>query len=299
MGGIDTKKVGSFITSTQSVKAYFNEIRGTAKRETPEERKKRERSLFKRMKDGDQKAREELIKENLLFVASVAKKYAHNDKDHFLDLIEEGNIGLMTAIEHFDVNMNNTLCSYAVHYIARNIREYMESEKMIYQTNHAKIKDVIDKIRNKFVQTEEREPTTSELLDLINGQTDANILNESDLYTLSVDSIDSGFENDTDNIERDVELLFNNMYCHHNDYEKDIAEESNRDMVEKLIFILQPMERDLIKLYFGVGCLKEHTYYELSEITGYTSERIRQIIDQSIELMKVYYETYGLERKVI
>jgi len=289
--GIDVKKVGNFITNTPIIKSYFNEIRNTNKGGTPEERIKRERSLFERIKKGDNSAREELIKDNLLFVASVAKKFANNDKEHLLDLINEGNIGMIEAIDKFDPDFGVIFCSYASHYIARNIREYLMRENLVKQTNFPKIKDIINRIKNEFIQREEREPTTTELLELINEQSDANIIEESDLYTLVIDSLDSKEEYEGEESVSNTEIEFNKRYCEENDVHSYIQTEQNDKLVSELMCVLNPIERYIVQLYYGIDCIKEHTYYEISQISGYSAERIRQILEEAKLVMRLYYQS--------
>jgi RNA polymerase primary sigma factor len=280
---LDVKKVGKFIENSPIIDKYYTDIR-----KYKQMSKECEKEVFTRLKNGDEKAREEIIKSNLKFVVSVAKKYVRRDED-LLDYINEGNIGLMEAIENFDPEKGFKFITFAVHYIEKRINEYKIDQPIVAKTNLHKTIYLLNKIKSDFLQKELREPTPSEIIDILRTEHETQIFNERDVYNLNVTSLDVLEEDssDTDNFQF-INEFHNRYYCE-NDIEKAIEKEYNIDNIEKLFHILKPIEKYIIKLHFGIGAYKTHTIIEIAEQTGYVPERIRQIIESSIELMRAYY----------
>jgi RNA polymerase primary sigma factor len=279
---LDVKRVGKFIENSQIMDAYYNDIR-----KYPQMSRATEIEVFNRLKNGDEKAREEIINANLRFVVSVAKKYVRKDED-LPDFINEGNIGLMEAIEKFDLERDVKFITFAVHYIEKKICEYQLDQPMIYQTNLNKTVYLLSKIKAKFLQQEMREPTSQEIIEILRNEYETEIFDEKDVYNLTIDSLDMNIDDDVDGFQINNE--FDKKYYLNNYIESEIDKQYNKDYINKLMFILTNIERDIIKLYFGIGIDKDYTISEISNITGYVPERIRQIVESSILLMKSYYD---------
>jgi RNA polymerase primary sigma factor len=280
---LDVKKVGKFVENSPIIEKYYTDIR-----KYKQMSKEYEREVFARLKNGDEKAREEIIKSNLKFVVSVAKKYVQKDED-LPDFINEGNIGLMEAIENFDPEKGFKFITFAVHYIEKRINEYRINQPIITKTNLHKTIYLLNRVKNEFIQREFREPTPSEIINILRTKYNIDLINEKDVYSLNITSLDI-LEEDSSNPDSFQFINeFNNRHFCNNDIEKAIEKEYNIDNVEKLFHILKPIEQNIIRLHFGIGVYKSHTIIEIAEQTGYVPERIRQIIESSIELMRAYY----------
>ncbi len=114
-----------------SLSAYLQEIG-----RTPLLTKEQELRLLKRSENGDVAARRELITRNLRLVVSVAKKYYYNDPEQFLDLIQEGNLGLIKGIEKFKTSFGTRVSTYATWYIRQRIGRYVKANRLIAVPEH-------------------------------------------------------------------------------------------------------------------------------------------------------------------
>jgi len=282
---LDVKRVGKFVENSPIIDAYYADIR-----KYKQMSREYEIEVFNRLKNGDESVRDEIIKSNLRFVVSVAKKYIRKDED-LLDFINEGNIGLMEAIDNFDLEKGVKFITFAVHYIEKRIREYQIDQPLITQTNLHKTVYLLTKIKNEFLQRELREPTPDEIIHILRTKYDVEIFNEKDVYNLSVSSIDMDDDDSADTFTENYQINneFDTRYHYNNDFEKAIDREYNIDNIEKLLCILNKVEENIIRLHFGIGCYKAHTIIEIAEQTKYVPERIRQIIENSLELMREYY----------
>jgi len=296
---LDVKKVPTFISPDEIMNAYYKDIR--LKKYDPCTAEE-ERELIIRSKAGDSKATNELIQKNLRFVVSVARKYGN--QDNLADLIQEGNIGLIEAIERFDLNFNNKLISFAVDYIRRAITNFLMDGDMVQKSNLSKTAYTVNKIRENFIQKEQREPTLEEIKEILLSEYDIEILDNRDLYDLRIDSIsnvDDRGDNEGEFEERCDE--FNKKYYHTNDIEESIDFEFNHELLKDIMCVLDiedpktglpivPYGREFIILHYGLGYSEPMTIFEIAECTGYSSERVRQILNDALILMQEYYKNY-------
>ena len=142
------------------------------------------------------KLRDFIINSNLRFVISIARVYATNN--NILDIINEGNIGLIEAVDTFDVTMGNRFQTHAVYLIRQKINLFKQNDGlMIRKNNESKTYHIKSNMTNKFIQEFQREPTTEELKDYINEHyPNAKIKDSSDVLDVKVSSIDEPVDND-------------------------------------------------------------------------------------------------------
>ena len=264
------------------VKMYLQEI-GTSKILSIEE----EKALGKRIVEGDETAKKELIENNLKLVVSVAKRYINNKSQlTLLDLIQEGNIGLIRAVEKYDYTLGYKFSTYATWWIRQSItRAIADNGRTIRIPVHMVegIRKMV-KIENEFALKEGREPTTKELADILGISENAVLerktslnpivyLNEligEDQDTELLSSIEDPERFDLDYIERDNYSSFSNIVF------------NNSNLTER--------EKEVISLRFGfMG--KRYTLEEIGEMFGLTRERIRQIEAKALRKL-------GHDRKV-
>jgi RNA polymerase primary sigma factor len=235
--------------------------------------------LAGQIKRGNKRAREQMIKANLRLVVKIA-----NDFSTFglplLDLISEGNIGLMKAVERFDPKKGGKLSTYASWWIKQSIKRALANQsKTIRLPVH--LVDKIGKIRRVAARmTEElgREPTSEELADEL-GLAVAKV---SHLKNVAVRpaSLDA-------RINADDETPFGDLVSDEKaeDPFAALRDKDLRDEIVELLDVLDVRERRIIAYRFGLGGGRERTLEEVGKKFGVTRERIRQL--QNIALLKM------------
>ena len=242
---------------------------------TPEQEVK----LAHQIKRGDQQAGAEMVRANLRLVVKIARDYA-NFGLPLLDLISEGNIGLMKAVERFDPKKGGKLSTYAAWWIKQSIRRALASQaKTIRLPVH--LIDKIGKMRRVSSQMMEelgREPTDDELADEIGlSSSKVTALKSAALRPASLDQpIQDGESFQFGDIVGDEES--DNPFETLRD--KDMLEE-----VEELLHMLDDRERMIINSRFGLDGQEPKTLGVIGETFGVTRERIRQL--QNVALLKL------------
>ena len=256
------------------IKIYLREIGKTALL-TPQE----EIELADRIKKGDKKARAHMIKANLRLVVKIAQDYANYGLP-LLDLISEGNIGLMKAVERFDPNKGGKLSTYAAWWIKQSIKRALANQsKTIRLPVH--MVDKISKMRRvAMVLSEElgRDPTDDELSEEIG--IDRGKLAQLKAASLRPASLDAPISEDDNtefgeivgdaNAQTPFELL---------------SHKNMHGQLDTLLEVLDHRERKIIDARFGLDGQKPKTLEEVGQEFGVTRERIRQL--QNIALKKL------------
>ena len=257
------------------VRMYLKEI-GQIKLLSPEE----EVDLAQRVSEGDQAAKNKLTEANLRLVVSIAKKYSGRGL-HILDLIQEGNTGLIRAVDKFDWTKGNKFSTYATWWIRQAItRAIADQARTIRVPVH--MVEVINKAtrcNRKLVQELGREPTVEEIAAELNLPVEKIIeANRTAADTLSLDT-PVGDEEDT-SIGSFVE----------DERTPGPADAtSNALLAEALKEILDTLterEADVLKMRFGMYDGRTHTLEEVGQIFGVTRERIRQIENKAIRKLR-------------
>ena len=257
------------------VRMYLKEI-GQVKLLSAEE----EVDLAKRVAEGDQKAKNKLTEANLRLVVSIAKKYSGRGL-HILDLIQEGNTGLIRAVDKFDWTKGNKFSTYATWWIRQAItRAIADQARTIRVPVH--MVEVINKAtrcNRKLVQELGREPTVEEIAKELNLPVEKIIeANRTAADTLSLDT-PVGDEEDT-SIGSFVE----------DERTPGPADAtSNALLAEALKEILDTLterEADVLRMRFGMADGRTHTLEEVGQIFGVTRERIRQIENKAIRKLR-------------
>lgn len=242
---------------------------------TPEEEVK----LARKIKRGDANARAHMVRANLRLVVKIARDYQGLGLP-LLDLISEGNIGLMKAVERFDPKKGGKLSTYAAWWIKQSIKRALANQsKTIRLPVH--LVDKISKIRRVAVQMSEelgREPTDDELAEEI-GMSSAKVaaLKTAAIRPASLDApIGDDDSTEFGEIVGDAEAQ---------DPFELLRDKDLRDEVGDLLDVLDERERKIINSRFGLDGQKPKTLEEVGEKFGVTRERIRQL--QNIALTKM------------
>jgi RNA polymerase primary sigma factor len=271
-------KISKSITNreSQSIEKYLQEI-GKVELLTPDE----EVELAKRIKQGDQEALEKLTRANLRFVVSVAKQYQNNSLS-LNDLINEGNLGLVKAAQRFDETRGFKFISYAVWWIRQSIIQALAEQSRLVRLPLNKVGSLskINKAFSELEQKYEREPSPDELSQLL------DISPEDIESTMQVSSrhvsVDAPFSDGESGSLMDV---LENKQADSADEYMDF-QDSLRIECERTLATLTERERDVIKLFFGIGVPHAMTLQDIGEHLGLTRERVRQIKDKAINKLR-------------
>ena len=255
----------SVTARTQTVDEYLRDIS-----KLPMVSLDEETELAERINAGDDEAFKRLVEANLRFVVSVAKQYQGRGLD-FLDIINEGNIGLMKAALKFDPTRGFKFISYAVWWIRQQIYQAISDKGRIIRLplNQVSALSKIGRARTDFLQENEREPTDeelSELLDITPEKLAESALN--DIKGLSLD-----FPLGEDQTESLIDILPNNDSP---SADRELDKESLRVDLDAVMAVLNERERRVITLNFGLGC-PALSLDEIGEDMNLTRERVRQV----------------------
>jgi len=236
--------------------------------------------LAKRIKQGDQRALEKMVRANLRFVVSVSKQY-QNQGLSLPDLINEGNLGLIKAAGRFDETRGFKFISYAVWWIRQSILQALAEQSRIVRLPLNQVGS-LNKINKTFSQLEqefERAPSMDEIADKL--ELTRNKVKETMKVGGRHVSMDAPFKEGEDHGLIDV--LPNNDVP---ETDNDLVRESLRMEIERSLKSLSERERDVIMLYYGIGAKHEHTLDEIGDKFDLTRERVRQLKEKAIRRLR-------------
>ena len=257
-----------------AIKLYLREI-GQVKLLSQQE----EIELASRIRRGDKKAREQMIKANLRLVVKIAHDY-ENFGLPLLDLISEGNIGLMKAVERFDPAKGGKLSTYGSWWIKQSIKRALANQsKTIRLPVH--LVDKISRMRRTALKLQEvfgREPTDEELAD----EMGLSVSRVAQMRTAAIRpaSLDAPIGDDDSNSFAEVvqDEAANTPYEH-------LEEKTVTGMLQEMVKTLDERESTILRYRFGLDGGSEKTLEEVGAKFGVTRERVRQI--QNIALIKL------------
>ena len=272
---VDTVDLAAEYNLDDPVRMYLKEI-GQVKLLSADE----EVELAKRVASGDKAAKDKLTEANLRLVVSIAKKYSGRGL-HILDLIQEGNTGLIRAVDKFDWTKGNKFSTYATWWIRQAItRAIADQARTIRVPVH--MVEVINKAtrcNRKLVQELGREPTMEEIAKELNLPVEKIIeANRTAADTLSLDT-PVGDEEDTtigsfvedDNTPGPADATSNALLA---------------EALSEILGTLTDREADVLRMRFGMYDGRTHTLEEVGQIFGVTRERIRQIENKAIRKLR-------------
>jgi len=259
-------KINPSVTArTQTVENYLRDL-GKLEMVTPEE----ETELAVRIQAGDDAAFKRLVEANLRFVVSVAKQYQNRGLD-LLDLVNEGNIGLMKAALKFDPTRGFKFISYAVWWIRQQILQALSDQGRLIRLplNQVGILNKIGRARAEFLQDNEREPSDAELAALV--EISPEKLGEAVLGDVKEWSLDNPLGEDQSETLIDILPDGDSPSA-----DGELDKESLCKDIEMVMRVLNERERRVLSLSFGLGG-QAMTLEEISEDMDLTRERVRQL----------------------
>ena len=257
------------------VKAYLNSI-SNHRRLTAEE----EKELSMKALSGNQEAIDTLVQCNLLLVVSIAKKY-HGCGLPLLDLIQEGNIGLMTAARKYDGTKGFRFSTYATFWIRQAISRALsdQSRTIRIPVNMVELLSKVKKATAELTQKNGKQPTDREIAKYLDIELD-KVQTVMDLAQAST-SLDTPVDEDGETSMGD--LIADNGAK--NPF-TDMVKEANAQIIATVLDTLSPREAEVLRLRFGINTKKAMTLEEVGQQLGVTREWIRQIENKAIRKLR-------------
>jgi len=258
---------------------YLREI-GQVKLLTPQE----EIALARRIKKGDEAAREHMIKANLRLVVKIARDYEGNGLP-LLDLINEGNIGLMKGVERFDPTKGAKLSTYASWWIKQAIKRALSNQsKTIRLPDH--VVDKLAHIRRAEVKLRElldREPTDEEVAQHMGlDARRVQIYRQASKAPVSLDAPVAADESDSiSEVVADPNAAA--------PFER-LIQETDNELVREVLAVLSDREKAILAMRFGLNDDTQRTLEEIGKVFGVTRERIRQIEGEALKKLRAKME---------
>ena len=239
-----------------------------------------EKELGLKIADGDKKAVDKLVSHNLRLVVSIAKRY-RGCGIPLLDLIQEGNIGLMKAAEKFDLNKGCRFNTHATWWVRQTINRSLadKSRTIRIPSNVSELVNKIKKVSAPMIQKLNRFPTSEEL--------SAELGIEIDKIETALDMSQAVASLDVP-VSEDEETNMGDLIAdpHLENPIKKLTEECNKEIVESVLSTLTKREADVLRRRFGIETGEPQTLEEIGQSYGVTRERIRQIETKAMRKMR-------------
>jgi len=283
---IKMKKVSNFSNPANNEVLQADSVLSNYLREIaqyPNLSAKEERAIAKRAKDGDIAAKQQLIQANLKLVITIAKKAIHTSNLPLVDLIQEGNLGLMIAADKFNYKLGYKFATYASWWIKQSMFKAISEQShcmkipvYIQETlsKFSKIKSEMEKNGNEQVKTEDVAKKMNISADKIDTFLSA--------YTKTI-SIESGLEK-ADGKELNVADI---LADEKSSVSEKIEFEGLKTDIEMVVSTLKDREQEVVKMRYGLGDTARHTLEEIGNIYGVTKECIRQTELRALKKMKL------------
>jgi RNA polymerase primary sigma factor len=281
--GMRQLKISRQVTGRDSfsIEKYLQEI-GKFHVLAPEE----EVELARRARDGDEEARETLVMSNLRFVVSVAKQY-QNQGLNLEDLINEGNMGLIKAVENFDETRGFKLISYAVWWIRQSIVQSISEHARLIRLPSNKISGMnrVNRCYFRLEQKFQREPTVEEIAEMLDMSPEEVKESLKIAITSRPLSMDAPLTSNEDSMNMyDVFVPGEDSVP---EAEREMNAASLRKEIDRSLAVLPDRAALVLRMYYGLGGYRAMSLEEIGEKLGLTSERVRQIKVKAIRKLKV------------
>lgn len=241
-----------------------------------------EKAVAKRAQEGDKEAKKQLVQANLKLVITIAKKAIHMSSLPLIDLIQEGNLGLMIAAEKFNYKLGYKFSTYASWWIKQSMFKAISEQGhcmkipvYIQETlsKFSKIKSEMEREYNCQVRTQD----VAEKMNISADKIDTYLA----AYSKSV-SLEGGFENDNGKETSLADILADDKASVHSAVEY----EGLKNDIEMVVSTLKEREQEVVKMRYGLGNMTKRTLEEIGNIYGVTKECIRQTELRALKKMK-------------
>ncbi|MDO4962959.1 MAG: RNA polymerase sigma factor RpoD/SigA [bacterium] len=283
----DTESLEETQLINNTLESYIKEIK-----KYPLLTESEEKDLMNKVSLGDEEAREIMIKSNLRLVISIANKF--NSKiTTLLDLIQEGSIGLIKAVERYDLNRGVKFSTYATWWIRQAIIHYISDKSRIIRipANMSHVAYRISNYEKKYYRINATKPTISQISDDLNiSHKTIRLLKQRNNPVYSLDVKHNNDENEY-TLEYFIPTLEEGYEIVERMYDNNILNNLAKSILDERTYMI-------FKLRYGFDC-STHTYQEIADMLGVTRERIRVILNDAnsklnsnIEFRKMYFSDY-------
>lgn len=261
---------------TEDVNIYETYLKDISRYGTIDGNKMREYLItYKNATQKEKKiAKERLVGSLQRFVLSIANKFSFGN--NLMDIIGEGNIGLMKAIETYDINSEVKFTTYATYWVRKTIMAYLTfDEPMVKPRNAIKLATYVPKITQEFWNKNSRQPTTEEIQEILYERYKLNVLDKEDLISFQPTSIDEKYESDDDG----QEFMENNLYTSRTakcDTDSFVKNNDEKTVVNQILSKLSDRDAYIIKCIYGIDC-EPKSMGDVAVEVGISNERVRQI----------------------
>ena len=271
-------KIAPSITNREgeALERYLQDI-GKAEMISPEE----EVELSMKIQRGDNAALARLVRANLRFVVSVAKQYQSKGLG-LIDIINEGNVGLIKAAQRFDPTRGFKFISYAVWWIRQSILQAITEKSRLVRlpSNQEGLMSKVKRFRNNFMQENQREPNAQEIATALDiDEEKVMVILDTSIRPISMDAPIS--ENDDTAI---IDLIASNDSKESTDSE--LETQSLSTQLNIAISQLPEREQNIIRMSFGIAG-PERTLDEIAQHIGLSKERVRQLKEKAIKTLQL------------
>lgn len=269
-------KIAPTITNREgeALERYLQDI-GRVEMISPEE----EVELSMRIQRGDRLALSRLVNANLRFVVSVAKQYQSKGLG-LIDIINEGNVGLIKAAQRFDHTRGFKFISYAVWWIRQSILQAISEKSRLVRlpSNQEGLISKIKKYRNTFMQTYQREPDANEISVALNI--------EEEKVAVALDTSFRPVSMDAPVSENDDTAIIDLITTNDTTTDRGLEIESLSTQLDIALSVLPDREKQILKMSFGIN-QPERSLDEISHYIGLSKERVRQLKEKAIKTLQL------------
>lgn len=255
---------------------YFAEVRKSSNMSREDEAR-----LFGRIKEGDKSAETEIFNHCAKFGIAIAKTYTSNP-ELLEDLIQEANIGILEAIDKYDITKGYNFISFAVYYMKLKCSLFIQD---LDPVKNKKINTLMkaNKFRQKFYEENERDASDYEVVEALERMGE-RVTSVCDIQSHSTSSIDQNVS-DSEEVTMAEVGEFAASTSSLNTYEIEMEKDHTRAKVARSLSVLNPTEKYCIEMYFGLNDGLPMNPISIAKKIGKTDERVRQIVKEAIKKM--------------
>lgn len=272
-----------FLEQDDMLKYYFKQLRKT-KVPTDEE----ERELLIAYKNGDQTARDKIILGHQRFVFSIAKIYA-KDNSELIDYVNEGNIGLIEALDKFNLECGTKFLTFATWYVRRQMNYYIiNTRDSVIKSNAMKLFKKVDRINQSFFVINGRYPSNEEIKDELKRKYNIKITDNRDLFDTDIKLL--GDSLDDSEVPYEESREFEELTSSHNICEEEEDKNYRKAVVMNLLKHIPQRHVEMVKKLYGIGYDREYSISEVAKENGLTEEGLRSNINIIFESIRQKFE---------
>ena len=267
----------------ENIQRYFHDIRKYKVLNQDEEQ-----IIIKRIKSGDsdsESLKTKLVCSHQPFVIMFAKRHCPHESGQLLDLIQEGNYGMLIALENFNIENNVKFITYANAWIIKYMYKFLENNDLIQRNNRSKTFGVDVKVREKFIKDYGYEPTSQELLDIFN-EMGIGIKYKDDLDNITVVSMDAPPAAQPSGVDEDDEVVVE--YGDDNTIMEDLDTSMNISKIRTIMKYLDEDETKVIRCKFGFDNGLEKDEVAIAHDLGMTVYMVAKLLESAFNKLKKY-----------